>query len=101
MFFVLFVIKREINSLEILINRVFYVFALLEHIPLEQGLRQGLPIGSRGLSRLLEHIPLEQGLRLAELNRESYYRRTLRAYSIRTRIKTHSIKTPDSRSGHS
>ncbi len=37
---------------------------------------------------LLEHIPLEQGLRLESVERVPCVLDTLRAYSIRTRIKT-------------
>ena len=38
---------------------------LTEHIPLEQGLRQGRALNIAKEVILTEHIPLEQGLRLS------------------------------------
>ena len=37
-----------------------------DHIPLEQGLRQKLPLPALRLICVRDHIPLEQGLRLSE-----------------------------------
>ena len=63
--------------------------ALVEHIPLEQGLRRLTLDVTKEVIALVEHIPLEQGLRhpvaLTLSERDAQPRR---AYSIRTRIKT-------------
>ena len=63
-----------------------------EHIPLEQGLRQEKSFAMvTGGHAVREHIPLEQGLRLIALM-HSDASICQRAYSIRTRIKTHYIR---------
>ena len=65
-----------------------YESDLREHIPLQQGLRQHLVDAVQVLELLREHIPLQQGLRLDSLYEILEIKRTQRAYSITTRIKT-------------
>ena len=64
-----------------------------EHIPLEQGLRlQVVYLFGLDKSIVREHIPLEQGLRLSSTFMITFIIfPSQRAYSIRTRIKTHSL----------
>ena len=60
-----------------------------EHIPLEQGLRLSYPARWWSFIRVREHIPLEQGLRPFAAFGAASVACGQRAYSIRTRIKTH------------
>ena len=67
-----------------------------DHIPLEQGLRQGLRPFFVLLLSVRDHIPLEQGLRLRVINLNNLFRRSQRPYSIRTRIKTTGFRDDNS-----
>ena len=64
--------------------------ALAEHIPVKQGLRHELVDDDvHVLVVLAEHIPVKQGLRPGECDTFEYSFKTRRAYSSKTRIKTH------------
>ena len=66
-----------------------YFHNIREHIPLEQGLRHYSSGNTEITESIREHIPLEQGLRLIAPNAIVTILFNQRAYSIRTRIKTH------------
>ena len=69
------------------------IYALAEHLPLEQGLRQEEMGSILSLDfTLAEHLPLEQGLRPQNwAHFSSKIRISRRASSIRTRIKTRKV----------
>ena len=64
------------------------VFALREHLPLQQGLRPPI-CGRMDLNQILrEHLPLQQGLRLPRCVVLGIVHSSQRASSFTTRIKT-------------
>ena len=81
-------IKTRIKT-TFLVSAARTISMLREHIPLKQGLRQIIRTRKANIRYLREHIPLKQGLRPRMFKCVSSVLISQRAYSIKTRIKTH------------